>query len=175
MPAGFGYRFRPATMKPVSAAKNRPVCAAAAKRSSQLAASGSDSRPCSWARLRVPANSCWEEGPTHQHRMGRDADLAQAGLLEHARQPAANASIAQAVRHQVENPPGQRWVGMVDEQSVPVEIEDDDLPARPGHPDHLSERLFGRLQMHEGPLRAAAIERFVGQIQPLRVAQAVLQ
>jgi hypothetical protein len=45
MPAGFGYRFRPATMEPVSAAKNRPLCAAAAKRSSQLGASGSDSRP----------------------------------------------------------------------------------------------------------------------------------
>ena len=160
-------------MKPVSAAKNRPVCAAAAKRSSQLRLPAPTAGPVP-GTAQGAGEQLLEEGPTHQHSMGRDADLASpaSSNMPGSRRPIRPLRRLSAIRSRIFRVnDGSGW----SPAGVPVEIEDDDLPARPGHPDHLSERLFGRLQMHEGPLRAAAIERFVGQIQPLRVAQAVLQ
>jgi hypothetical protein len=61
--------------------------------------------------------------------MGRGADLAEPRFFKHAAQSAADTRVAKTARHQVENLPARRSVGMVHQQGVPVEVEDHHLPA----------------------------------------------
>ena len=100
-------------MKPVRVAKNRADCAPDAKGSSQRTIFPLGEAPLLPGAAQSAAEQLLEEGPVHQHGVGRDADLVEPGLLEHAGQPAADAAIAKAVRHPVEDSPARRPVGMV--------------------------------------------------------------
>jgi hypothetical protein len=118
----------------------------------------------------VPVEEAMHERAIRAHSMWHTGDIAQPDGVEQAGQAAPDPAVFDAVAECVHDLARCLLVRTIDEHSVPVEVEHDDLATRAHHTHHLGQRFLRVVKVHEHALGPAAVERGIGKRKILGIA-----